>query len=356
MNKLMIGFFFPKKTRLRFYRRMAALMRGQMPLHDAVVEMRARAERDKTLTGWGQRKIYRTIETRMYGDSFATAMRDFAPRMDLMFFEAASAAGRWDDVFDRIFKVYGDISAMRKTMVKAIAPSFGYTILLLALIVLTGKILVPPLASIEAPSKWTGAGRLLYLSQQLVRNPLLLWGLVLFLVLVSIVVIWSMPNWTGQLRRRFDAIPPWSLYRLVQGSVWLVTVANLSESGVPHDVIVQRMIPSASPWLRERLVVTHRLMRSGHSLGSALAVSGMGFPHPQLVEDLSVFAQRPGFAEALQNMADSWSEEGLEQTELAAAITNIVGLLIVSIAVCLIFYGMINLLMQIMHSQMAHMH
>ena len=356
MNRLMISYFFPKKARLRFYRRMDALMRGQMPLHDAVVELRRRAERDNSINGWGLRRIYGRIETRMYGDSFARAMQEFAPRMDVMFFDAASSAGKWDDVFSRLFKVYGDIDRMRKALLKSLLPIVGYIIMLIALLVITGKVLVPPLANIEKPSKWAGAAHTLYLSQQLVRSPIIFILMLVFIFAVGGLIFWSMPNWTGWLRKKFDSVPPWNLYRLTQGSVWLITVANLSESGVPHDVIIQRMMPSASPWLRERLSITHRLMRSGHSLGSALSASGMEFPHPQLVEDLSVFSQRPGFAQALQEMADSWSDEGVEQTERTAMIANLVGLLIVGIAVCIIFYGMIHLLMQVMSSQMSKMH
>lgn len=356
MNRLFVSFFFPKKVRLKFYRRMAALMRGEMPLHDAVVELRERAQRKKNIQNWALGKIYGEIESRMYGKSFAQAMNGFAPRIDMMFFEAASSTGGWDDVFKRIFKVYKDINDMRKTMIGAILPTIGYVVLLLALIVLTGDVLVPPLASIEAPSKWTGAGKLLYLAQLLVKNPLLLWGIILFLVVLGAAIAWSMSNWTGKLRAQFDSVPPWSLYRLVQGSVWLVTVANLSEAGVPHDVIVERMIRTAAPWLKERLIATHRLMRSGHSLGSALVATKMGFPHPQLVDDLGVFAQRPGFAEALKGMAEEWSEEGLEQTRFASKLVNLAGLVVVSIVVCLMFYGMINLIMQVMHNQMAAMH
>jgi len=355
MNRLMISFFFPKKARLRFYKRMDALMRGQMPLYDAVVELRRRAERDNSLQGWGLRRVYGEIETKMYGDSFARAIQDFAPRMDVMFFDAASSGGQWNDVFSRLFKVYGDIDRMRKALVKSLLPIVGYVVMLLLLLVITGKVLVPPLASIEPPDQWQGAAKILYLSQQMLRSPILLTVIVAFIFGAGILMFWSMPNWTGWLRRKFDSIPPWSLYRLTQGSVWLITVANLSESGIPHDVIIQRMMPSASPWLRERLSATYRLMRSGHSLGSALAKSRMEFPHPQLVEDLSVFSQRPGFSAALQDMADSWSEEGVEQTERTAMFINLIGLVLVGVVISVIFYGMIHLLMQVMSSQMAKM-
>ena len=123
---------------------------------------------------------------------------------------------------------------------------------------------VPILSAILPPEKWPFLGKMLYATSTTIQK----YGIYLF---VGFIVglwafIYSLPRWTGALRRRLDRYPPWVLYRDFSGAMLIVSLSTLMRSGVSLRSSLERALRYSSPWLgwhvREILV---RLSRPNSS-------------------------------------------------------------------------------------------
>jgi type II secretory pathway component PulF len=151
------------------------------------------------------------------------------------------------------------------------------------------------------------------------------------IVLALAAIVAAMPRWRGNLRIFFDRFAPFSIYRLVVGSGFLLAFSALQTAGVTVEKSLTRLSDLADPWLRERLDGALLGVRSGLNCGEALRNSGYVFPSQEVIDDLCVYAEYRGFGEALKLLADEWMEEGIEQVSAQMKVLN--GLSIATLAI-----------------------
>jgi type II secretory pathway component PulF len=197
---------------------------------------------------------------------------------------------------------------------------------------------VPELALAIDPKTWTGAAGFLYDFTSFVSSPA---GLIAFFVFVGIlvVVMGSLSRWTGPTRLYVEKIPPWSIYRLFVGSIWLFTVATLLRARIPLDTIFKDMLASGimRPWLAERVTFINYRYRAGGDFGSILLHLNMNFPDKDLVEDLAIFSALPNFHTNLYEIAKEYLDDGIERISKQAKILNVVALCSIAGLVCMFF-------------------
>jgi type II secretory pathway component PulF len=151
-------------------------------------------------------------------------------------------------------------------------------------------------------------------------------GLAVFLLLVFSLAlsVGTLSFWTGKLRLKVENIPPWSIYRLVVGSVWLFTMATLLRAGIDLDFILKDMIANGAmrPWLTERVKAIQTRYRSEGNFGSVLLNLGMNFPDTEMAEELAVFATLPNFESSLYDLAKEWLDDGVARIKRQAGLIN----------------------------------
>ena len=52
-------------------------------------------------------------------------------------------------------------------------------------------------------------------------------------------MIWTLPRWVGPMRAKADKLPPWSLYRLVNGAGFMLSCSALVKAGVQIPEILR---------------------------------------------------------------------------------------------------------------------
>jgi hypothetical protein len=163
-------------------------------------------------------------------------------------------------------------------------------------------------------------------------------GVAILAVLAAVLVLAfvSLPYWTGALRVRFDNFPPWSIYRLMVGSVWLFTVATLLKANTALDQVFRDMLDSGvlRPWLRERVRRMRDHYQSEANFGKLLLSLNMNFPDQELVEDLAVYAAMPNFSREMYSIARQWLDEGVERIAAQAQIVNSILILCIIVIMC----------------------
>lgn len=167
-------------------------------------------------------------------------------------------------------------------------------------------------------------------------------------VVVSLFVLFfaTLTRWDGALRIIADRYAPYSIYRIVVGSTWLIGLASMLEAGVRLETALHQLAELADKWLKTRINAAIRGMRSGLALGDALARTGYEFPDREIIDDLGVYSSLSGFDEALQTVGREWLKESVDQIKTRMNIVFGVSLLTVAVLVASMVGGMMSMQMQ----------
>ncbi len=143
------------------------------------------------------------------------------------------------------------------------------------------KQLVPKLSKVTDPQSWDGAAKLLYRIAQFITG----YGAfaLILILLLALFVFTTLPYLRGRVRVLLDQSPPWSIYRTLHGSTFLLNVAVMLQSGVRLEEALLLLAANAKPWLKERIDAALYGIRIGGNLGVALHRAGYGFPDKKAV-------------------------------------------------------------------------
>lgn len=170
-------------------------------------------------------------------------------------------------------------------------------------------------------------------------------------------VIWSMPRWTGRARKYFDNIPPWSIYRAIQGAGWMQGFAMLAEQKVVYSKILAETARIGTPWLSERCLAALRLMnRSGLPIGDALWKTGYNFPNKRIALNLKFMGTRPGFSDVMTQISTEWYQSLINNMKMTSNLMAIFSLLISTAALAWVTQASSDLQNQVAALLRSHMY
>lgn len=316
---------FDGATRGRTWKKLAAQAGHGMALYDSVRTLGDQAaERRSPLVA-----VFGDVLTRLGGGhNLGTALTGYASPEEILLISSGQKAGRLGDGL----LLAAELLENRRKIVGAVIGALAYPLFLfllsLVMLAIVSLYVMPQLVELADPQRWTGFAALLYAASSFAGS----WaGAVAAVVFAGgcVVMIVTLPLWTGRLRRTADRFPPWSMYRLTVGGVWLFTLATLMRSGMQQTQILHMMIESdtTTPYLRQRVRAISDQSAGGKNLGEAMYDCGMGFPDPALIDDFRVYAKLPGFHDRLYDIARDWMQEGIESIRRNARLLNVLFLL-----------------------------
>ena len=330
INRLWARTQFTDTARLRLYRKMATMLANGLPLLRVLEELRHReshqGKRPREPMAVILDDCRRGVQN---GRLFSEALEGWVPRAEQMILMAGEQSGKLEQTLLAVVTVVQARKKIHAVIVGGMAYPLAILALVLVYVYLFGTKVIPQFAMMMDPSTWKGAARSLYLMSVWVQNWM---GYTLAALAVLLVLLFvSLPRWRGTLRVWADNIPPYSIYRLMVGSSFLMAFSALQGAGVTVEKALMRLSHMAPPWLRERLDGALLGVRSGLNCGEALRNTGYGFPSREVIDDLCVYAEYKGFAQAVKLMADEWVERGVEVVSLRMKTLN--GFAIVAMAV-----------------------
>jgi type II secretory pathway component PulF len=321
---------FTDTARLHLYRKIAKMLSNGLPLLKILEDLRDRAshrgEKPNEPLAIVIDDCRRTVQN---GRLLAEALEGWIPKSEQMIIMAGEQSGRLEITLLSVIDVVQAQKKIKMVIVGGLIYPVAVLSLVLAYMYLFGTRVIPQFARVVDPITWTGAAKSLYIMSTLVQNYMLY--VVAGLVAMAIAVLTSMPLWRGNVRTYFDNFAPYSIYRLIVGSGFLMAFSALQFAGITVEKSLMRLSDMADPWLRERLDGALLGVKSGLNCGEALRNAGYGFPSNEVVDDLCVYAEYKGFAEALKILADEWMEEGIEQVSMQMKVLN--GFAILTLAV-----------------------
>ncbi len=326
---------FGTKQRIRLYRKLSALEKNGVKLNDAIRELKQRADK-RSKTEAMAIVLHHVLTGLENGKTLADTLSPFIPVTETMVIQAGEDSGALGKSLSHCVEIIYAAQGMVAAVVQAITYPLILIIMLFCLIFFVGGFAIPKLAMLVDPETWAGSARMLYFIYKITQGTMIY--VLIFAVIAGIAfVTWTFPRWTGRLRVYFDLIPPWSIYRLVTGSGWLLSFSALINAGVGVLDAVQQInatVANQNKWLSERMEAYAFQIEKGLNPGEALAATGLGFPDREIIDDLTIYASLPDFENVLARM-------GIEQiNEIVASVESIAKLVN---AILIILIGMIPL-------------
>ncbi len=221
-----------------------------------------------------------------------------------------------------LFEAAARVAEIRRLQVRAVRGALAWpgVILFSTLFIVwwAAGDLLPKFRDFSDPEKWTLFAQLGYAVSTSVRS----WDAVLAGLLALLVVCgWvAVLRWTGRGRAALDLVAPFSFYRLVSGTAFLLTVLELLKLGVDlNDAMWRRLGRDASPYVRSRMeAIEFRMVHGGMGFGRAMKEAGTGFPDREIVAMAAALDGREGWQEEMSGFLDLWVEESDERMKAAA--------------------------------------
>ncbi len=327
---------FDDNVRQRTWRKLAAQLQHDVGLEYALSVMRDRfEERKSNILASVFEDILQGLRN---GESLDVALRDYVPSEELMLIRGGYLSAKLEGSLCLCAKL---IDA-RKAILGAVVSAVAYPLLLIAMLVIVLVVIalhvMPTLTMLVDPSTFRGAAAILHAVSLFVASP---YGLAFLFVLIAIIsiIFMSLSRWTGKTRLLVEGLPPWSIYRLIVGTMWLFTVSTSLQADIPLVQILDDILKNnISPWLRERIEAIRLQYTQGKNFGRVLVDTGLHFPDPIMVDDILVYSTLPTFETILYSLADEWLENGIAHVKRQSTIINTT--LLVCILGVMCFVGM----------------
>jgi type II secretory pathway component PulF len=331
--------------RRRLWLKLAKLISNGVPIMEALMSLYLRRVSMKSKSDPVALALDAWINQIRNGRRISDAIKGWVGSDEQMLLAAGEQSGSIDVALQSVT----EIMVAKKNIRAAVIKGLSYPLALLAiaftvLIMFSFKV-IPEFSKIVPDDRWTGVARIMIDFANFSRD----WYAVMIGVMIALMVLFalSLPRWTGGLRIWLDRFPPYSIYRIVYGSTWMISFSALVNAGVRLERALEQLSDSSSPWLKVRTKACLRGMRGGLNVGDALAKSGYGFPDIEIIDDLAVYSRVSGFDQALSTIGREWMTESVERIQGMMSVVFGVTILLVGGFIAFMVSGLVAMEMQI---------
>ncbi len=316
-----------RKQRYRIYRK----LEGMLKMNEALSRSLDRLYQNASEMGKYPRRPAAVALREWFlkdraGVSLSEAMEGWVPDSELYMIRAGEESGTMAKAFASIRLVGEKALQMRAAVTYAVAYPAFMMILVSFVLWMFGVNLIQNMRKTAPPKVMEAMGGVAEVSDFIAN-----WGIwvLVAIVLTAIAITLAMPRWTGSLRARLDMVPPWSWYRVLLGSGFLLGLSSLLGSQVPLKRALEILEEQANPWLKERVNSARQEVLRGRNLGEALRIGRYNFPDPGVAIDLEILSERADVGSVIEQVTDEWMTDQIETLKNQAAVTRNIGLIIV---------------------------
>lgn len=257
------------QRRADFYYDLASTLKDRVPLFTTLRKLESRARLRTPLIA----PMYLYMLKGLESGSLSEALKGIASNVELTMIDATQAAGDTTMADGLLFlsETANKTDAMVAMMRKAVL--YPVVLLLMFASLLTGFSVsaVPILTQLSPPSQWPPMGQGLYAVSKFITQ----YGVVMAVIVALLLsgFFYSLPRWTGDLRKKLDQWLPLNLYRDYASSMLMISLASLMRSGISLRSSLERTYKHSSPWSKWhiRQILTNLAKPSNGTFGQAFA-------------------------------------------------------------------------------------
>jgi type II secretory pathway component PulF len=123
--------------------------------------------------------------------------------------------------------------------------------------------------------------------------------------------------------------PPWSWYRVMQGSGFMLGMSSLLGAQVPLKRSMEIMEEQGKPWIKERINAARQRVLRGSNLGEALRLTKMNFPDPTVAVDLEILSERADVGMVMEEVTNEWMRDQIDAMKVQAVLIRNIGMAVV---------------------------
>jgi len=305
-------FFFAKNNtgRKKLWLKLAKLLGNGVPILTAIESIRKRrieagGKGDPTTVALGNWAM--AIQG---GRRFSDAVNGWVSTEEVMIISAGEQSGKIEQALHSCCKFMEAKKEISGAVIGGLLYPAVLVMMAIGVMIMFSYKIIPAFTDVAPNAKWTGQAAMMVDLAEWTKNWIIY--VIVFGVMSVLAFFWSLPRMDGKLRVTLDRYAPYSIYRIMQGSSWLISFAALIEAGTRMEDALQQISRYGSPWMKNRMQAILRNMRAGHNLGDALARTKNGFPDVEIIDDLGVYASLSGFDSALAMLGKEWIEESVK--------------------------------------------
>jgi hypothetical protein len=331
-----------RARRADFYFDLGMTLDDKIPLFTTLRKYESRARQRNQTTA----PLFLHILKRMQTGSLSEALRGVAADSELIMLDAVQTSG--DQALSEGLKFLATtvekIDHLKSVARKAVVYPIVMIVLFYGMLYGFSTEVVPILSSILPPEKWPFLGKMLYATATTVQQ----YGvyMILSFFLLIALFLYTLPIWTGNIRRFLDKYPPWVLYRDFSGAMLIVSLSTLMRSGVSLRSSLERSLRFSSPWLgwHVREILTRLSRPNTSTFGDAFQT---GVLNQYLEDRIQDAAERRNPVEAFVKIGVGSIDRLAVSIEASAAKLNSILLVICGLILGLMMAGFFGTAMEL---------
>lgn len=348
LHSLKKRLLFGPGVRRKFYSDLASILRTDGA--NAPVQIRVAIDEFKKLPSAPKAALFEISAGLGRGLDFSRAIENLTPESESMILHAAESTGDSRILVRLLSTLAANMEESRKIRRAFLGALQQPAFLFLNIGVITLYIsdsLLPKIfqAFKISEDRLFGAARISFDLFSLVQH---FWFLIALLPIPVIGVVWGSLRRDFPGRRFLDHLPPWSIYRMMTGTEFLLGLSAMLEAGIPVMQAFEQIRKQAPPYLRARIVPVMKIYRRTGKLGEAMEKSRTHFPSDEIIVRLSLREKYGELGPALSEFARDWKEDGLPKVERQAQYLNYGAMTLASVAIALLGLGILQIVQQAM--------
>lgn len=331
---------FSLKRRLALYRVLSRKLRNGEMINRVLI---SRADQAEKFGNRWEARMLRRIEQILSdeGTSFAYTLQPFVSDDEFTMLLSGEQADDLPSALDMICDTRTRVAGLAREFRTAWIEPALYVVMAVVGLAVAARFALPKIQQGFSENGTSSAALKLMLAMSRIGS--IPATIIFFLGLVGtfLVIRWSLPRMTGRLRVWLEYCPPWSIYRDLQGYLWICSFLALCKIGTADvDALENQAQDSHSPWLRERLETIHTIMlREAVTLPRAMEMARMNFPNPEIIREIEDIWGDEGDFDTLLGQSKAWAD-GIEDSarvkiRVMRGVTTIAAILLIGLIMLL---------------------
>lgn len=289
---------FSGSVRLSLYRRLVSLLAYGIPLMrvmEQVLSAYAKRKLDKRVGARVLGYVYQDMRQAAGGVVFANALKGWAPDAEIMLINAGERSGDIERGLAEAIFVNESLTRIKSAVIGAVSYPLVLTLVLMGLYMLFALMILPRIETLMPLDKWPPLSQTMHAVLTFIRN----FGLYVAVAAVALMVLigWAMPRYTGKVRKQLDRYYPFSVYRVISGSGFLVGLSAMLEAGVTMRDSLLQLRSNSSLYIAWHIDTILSRLANGESSGKSLDT---GLFNEETSISLEIFGDSGSFEESMK--------------------------------------------------------
>lgn len=320
------------KKRIAFYEKLKSYTEQEFPVYDTLNKFKKRYDKKKDVRG---KIIGVWLDNMKNGYSFSNSVRGWIPESELNLIASGEEGRGIENGLAHAVNFATKAKQIKSTIIKGAAYPLFLIVFVAVFVAMFSLKMAPVYVDLLPMTKWPPiAKNFYYVSDFLVNYWLIVVGGIIGL---SFFISKTIGVWTGKVREKiFDKIPPWSVYKIYQACVFLISLSSMMQSGVPLNDALTKMKKTSARWVEKYINFMQRnLKKGGQNFGQHLNV---GLLDEETAMDVIDYSELGNFENAIHEIGERNLQESIQKIEAAMGVARILALILIAVVVGLIYY------------------